>query len=161
MPGKRGSESQTLGEANQRPVTQSNSVAAADYTIQEDTDNDTIHEHDKQAHPTSLSHSTESAKNVTSTLTSTIFPFSHSDTMNNNQSNNTGGGGDGDPTKKKRVVKESLIDHTYRDFSRTEVDASEEEVGSASPLSDNKKSFPRVLHDIVSNPKYSQIICWM
>jgi hypothetical protein len=82
--------------------------------------------------------------------------------MNNNQSNNAGGGGDGDPTKKKRVVKESLIDHTYRDFSRTEVDASEEEVGSAIPLrSDNKKSFPRILHDIVSNPEYSQIICWM
>lgn len=81
--------------------------------------------------------------------------------------------------KKTRKVKESVIDHTYRDYSLVEV-ADEEEVPNAGEeecrrhrptvaraaagvdLSMGKNSnFPAKLHAILSNPGYQHIICWM
>jgi len=76
--------------------------------------------------------------------------------------------------KKTRKVKESVIDHTYRDYSLVEVE-DEEEVPNAGEeehrptvaraaagvdLSKNS-NFPAKLHAILSNPGYQHIICWM
>ena len=60
---------------------------------------------------------------------------------------------------KKAVVKESVIDHTYRDFSQVEVEPSDDDklVDGSTPKQQN---FPTKLHEIVSNPNYSHIICW-
>lgn len=64
--------------------------------------------------------------------------------------------------RKKPKVKESVIDHTYRDYSQVEV-SSDEEGGS---VTDDKKqsrlqpNFPAKLHAIVSNPNYQHIVCW-
>jgi hypothetical protein len=76
--------------------------------------------------------------------------------------------------KKTRKVKESVIDHTYRDYSLVEVE-DEEEIPNAGEeehrptvaraaagvdLSKNS-NFPAKLHAILSNPGYQHIICWM
>ncbi|KAL3822498.1 hypothetical protein ACHAXA_002516 [Cyclostephanos tholiformis] len=64
--------------------------------------------------------------------------------------------------RKKPKVKESIIDHTYRDYSQVEV-SSDDEGGS---VTDDKKqsrlqpNFPAKLHAIVSNPNYQHIVCW-
>lgn len=64
--------------------------------------------------------------------------------------------------RKKPKVKESIIDHTYRDYSQVEVSSDEETTGGG----DDKKhsrlqpNFPAKLHAIVSNPNYQHIICW-
>mmetsp|Transcript_13368 Transcript_13368/g.28921 ORF Transcript_13368/g.28921 Transcript_13368/m.28921 type:complete len:475 (-) Transcript_13368:373-1797(-) len=64
--------------------------------------------------------------------------------------------------RKKPKVKESIIDHTYRDYSQVEVSSDEE----ATAGGDDKKqsrlqpNFPAKLHAIVSNPNYQHIICW-
>jgi len=78
--------------------------------------------------------------------------------------------------KKTRKVKESVIDHTYRDYSLVEVEdeeevpnAGEEEhrptvarVAAAAGVDLSKNSnFPAKLHAILSNPGYQHIICWM
>ena len=63
--------------------------------------------------------------------------------------------------RKKPKVKESIIDHTYRDYSQVEVSLDDEAAGG-----DDKKqsrlqpNFPAKLHAIVSNPNYQHIICW-
>lgn len=64
--------------------------------------------------------------------------------------------------KKKPKVKESVIDHTYRDYSQVEVSSDEE---GAATADDKKQSrlqpnFPAKLHAIVSNPNYDHIISW-
>ncbi len=68
--------------------------------------------------------------------------------------------------KAKKKVKESVIDHTYRDYSQ--VEAPEEEDGEKSDAGKGKtelsrgfQSFPAKLHAIVSNPNYQHIIRWM
>ena len=62
------------------------------------------------------------------------------------------------PRKRKKLkVKESVIDHTYRDYSQVEVPADEDEVDGSRPVQPN---FPAKLHDIVSNPEYRHIIAW-
>lgn len=74
--------------------------------------------------------------------------------------------------KKTRKVKESVIDHTYRDYSLVEVaeeevpNAGEEECrGRATAGVDSStgknSNFPAKLHAILSNPGYQHIICWM
>eukprot|EP00571_Detonula_confervacea_P002037 CAMPEP_0172322958 /NCGR_PEP_ID=MMETSP1058-20130122/47429_1 /TAXON_ID=83371 /ORGANISM="Detonula confervacea, Strain CCMP 353" /LENGTH=460 /DNA_ID=CAMNT_0013038837 /DNA_START=157 /DNA_END=1539 /DNA_ORIENTATION=+ len=65
--------------------------------------------------------------------------------------------------RKKPKVKESIIDHTYRDYSQVEVSSDDE--ASTAPGDDKKQSrlqpnFPAKLHAIVSNPNYQHIICW-
>ena len=65
--------------------------------------------------------------------------------------------------RKKPKVKESIIDHTYRDYSQVEV-SSDDEPPSTADI-DKKSSrlqpnFPAKLHAIVSNPNYQHIICW-
>ena len=65
--------------------------------------------------------------------------------------------------RKKPKVKESIIDHTYRDYSQVEVSSDEE--GDRSTEGDKKQSrlqpnFPAKLHAIVSNPNYQHIVCW-
>lgn len=68
------------------------------------------------------------------------------------------------PRRKKPKVKESIIDHTYRDYSMVQVSDDEDEAISATP--DERKhtrlqpNFPSKLHEIVSNPKYDHIIAW-
>lgn len=64
--------------------------------------------------------------------------------------------------RKKPKVKESVIDHTYRDYSQVEVSSDEE---GAAGADDKKQSrlqpnFPAKLHAIVSNPNYDHIISW-
>lgn len=62
------------------------------------------------------------------------------------------------PRKRKKLkVKESVIDHTYRDYSQVEVPADEDEADGSRPVQPN---FPAKLHDIVSNPEYRHIIAW-
>lgn len=66
--------------------------------------------------------------------------------------------------RKKPKVKESVIDHTYRDYSQVEV-SSDEEGGASAADVDKKQSrlqpnFPAKLHAIVSNPNYDHIISW-
>ncbi|KAL3783507.1 hypothetical protein ACHAW5_006988 [Stephanodiscus triporus] len=84
-------------------------------------------------------------------------------------------GNDGDsPHKAKRArkVKEALIDHTYRDYSRVEVAATDEddedEEGEDQRHDQRRKeplrassNFPAKLHAILSNPSYQHIIRWM
>ena len=66
--------------------------------------------------------------------------------------------------RKKPKVKESIIDHTYRDYSQVEVSSDEE--GDRSTADGDKKqsrlqpNFPAKLHAIVSNPNYQHIVCW-
>ncbi|KAL7539757.1 hypothetical protein ACHAXR_009582 [Thalassiosira sp. AJA248-18] len=66
--------------------------------------------------------------------------------------------------RKKPKVKESIIDHTYRDYSQVEVSSDDED--TVSTTGDDKKqsrmqpNFPAKLHAIVSNPNYQHIICW-
>lgn len=61
--------------------------------------------------------------------------------------------------KKKTKVMETVIDHTYRDYSNVEVswDEDEELDGKGKKVAPN---FPAKLHAIVSNPNYQHIICW-
>lgn len=66
--------------------------------------------------------------------------------------------------RKKPKVKESIIDHTYRDYSQVEVSSDEEGERSTTDV-DKKQSrlqpnFPAKLHAIVSNPNYQHILCW-
>jgi hypothetical protein len=83
-----------------------------------------------------------------------------------------GDGGDDDSThkaKRARKVKESVIDHTYRDYSLVEVTSTDddndddEDQGPNQRKKDPKASlnFPAKLHAILSNPSYQHIICWM
>ena len=54
------------------------------------------------------------------------------------------------PSKKQRVVKTSIVDHSYTDHAN-------------SPILPNANidNFPARLHEIVSNPAYQHIIGWM
>jgi hypothetical protein len=63
------------------------------------------------------------------------------------------------PRKRKKIkIKESVIDHTYRDYSQVEVTPEDDDGdGSQRPIQPN---FPAKLHDIVSNPEYRHIIAW-
>eukprot|EP00573_Skeletonema_grethae_P000321 CAMPEP_0201688430 /NCGR_PEP_ID=MMETSP0578-20130828/2181_1 /ASSEMBLY_ACC=CAM_ASM_000663 /TAXON_ID=267565 /ORGANISM="Skeletonema grethea, Strain CCMP 1804" /LENGTH=449 /DNA_ID=CAMNT_0048172741 /DNA_START=196 /DNA_END=1545 /DNA_ORIENTATION=+ len=63
------------------------------------------------------------------------------------------------PRKRKKIkIKESVIDHTYRDYSQVEVPPEDDDGdGSQRPIQPN---FPAKLHDIVSNPEYRHIIAW-
>lgn len=65
--------------------------------------------------------------------------------------------------KKKPKVKESIIDHTYRDYSQVEVSSDEETTthgGDEKKQTRLQPNFPAKLHAIVSNPNYQHIICW-
>ncbi|KAL7531997.1 hypothetical protein ACHAXR_007560 [Thalassiosira sp. AJA248-18] len=64
------------------------------------------------------------------------------------------------PTKKPKA-KESIVDHTYRDYSTIEVPRDEKERAEGKRA--NKKAipcFPEKLHVILSNSQYSHIIRW-
>ena len=64
--------------------------------------------------------------------------------------------------RKKPKVKESIIDHTYRDYSQVEVSSDEETTGGGDDKNHSRlqPNFPAKLHAIVSNPNYQHIICW-
>lgn len=68
--------------------------------------------------------------------------------------------------KAKKKLKESVIDHTYRDYSLVEAPEDEDDLkldagkGKAES-SRGFQSFPAKLHAIVSNPNYQHIIRWM
>ncbi|KAL7523697.1 hypothetical protein ACHAXR_000293, partial [Thalassiosira sp. AJA248-18] len=59
--------------------------------------------------------------------------------------------------RKKPKVKESIVDHTYRDYSTIEVPCDEKEGKGAKKANPN---FPEKLHGILSHPHYSHIIRW-
>ncbi len=67
--------------------------------------------------------------------------------------------------KKSKKVKESIIDHTYRDYSQVEAPEDEEDIKSdrkgRADFSRTFQSFPAKLHAILSNPNYQHIIRWM
>ena len=67
--------------------------------------------------------------------------------------------------KKAKKVKESIIDHTYRDYSQVEAPEDEEDIKSDKKgrpdFSRTFQSFPAKLHAILSNPNYQHIIRWM
>mmetsp|Transcript_662 Transcript_662/g.1349 ORF Transcript_662/g.1349 Transcript_662/m.1349 type:complete len:497 (+) Transcript_662:200-1690(+) len=64
--------------------------------------------------------------------------------------------------RKKAKVKESVIDHTYRDYSQVQVAPdSEEDASKGKKESRTNPNFPAKLHAILSNPGYQHIICWM
>lgn len=72
-----------------------------------------------------------------------------------------GGGGVGHNSrnkKKERVVKKSIIDHSYRDYSQTPVS---EDVNSLVNGRRKTQSFPAKLHEICSDPEYRHIISWL
>ena len=62
--------------------------------------------------------------------------------------------------RKKPKVKESIIDHTYRDYSQVEVSSDDESADLDKKSSRLQPNFPAKLHAIVSNPNYQHIICW-
>lgn len=64
------------------------------------------------------------------------------------------------PRAKKRAkhVKETVIDHTYRDFSQVQVESDEPKLGMKEGK--NQANFPAKLHAIVSDPNNQHIICW-
>jgi len=57
--------------------------------------------------------------------------------------------------QKKKEIKKSLVDHTYRDYSRAVIS---DLVVKSSPS--NKEIFPSKLHEILSKPEYKDIIDW-
>ncbi len=61
--------------------------------------------------------------------------------------------------RKKPKVKESIIDHTYRDYSQVEV-SDDDEPDIEKKQTRLQPNFPAKLHAIVSNPNYQHIICW-
>jgi len=65
--------------------------------------------------------------------------------------------------RKKAKVKESVIDHTYRDYSQVEVPNDDDDDAAAGGKRDWKAhpNFPAKLHAILSNPGYVHIIGWM
>lgn len=62
--------------------------------------------------------------------------------------------------RKKAKVKESVIDHTYRDYSQVQV-ASDEGEDKGKKGGNTNLNFPAKLHAILSNPGYQHIIRWM
>lgn len=62
--------------------------------------------------------------------------------------------------RKKPKVKESIIDHTYRDYSQVEVSSDDDSADVDKKQSRLQPNFPAKLHAIVSNPNYQHIICW-
>ncbi|KAL9182496.1 hypothetical protein ACHAXT_013148 [Thalassiosira profunda] len=61
-------------------------------------------------------------------------------------------------------VKVSVIDHTYRDFSRTSIEdlrvPENRTVPGAGGPRVNAELFPAKLHQILSNPEYYKIVRW-
>ncbi len=62
---------------------------------------------------------------------------------------------------KRQKIKESIVDHTYRDYSNVEVsDDEDEEAQGGRKQTRLTPNFPAKLHAIVSNPNYQHIIRW-
>jgi hypothetical protein len=61
------------------------------------------------------------------------------------------------PKKKKRELKKSIVDHTYRDFSRF---TAKELMGADYAGRVREGQFPAKLHDILSTGEYAHIIAW-
>ena len=112
---------------------------------------------------------TSSSKKKESAPPPHLPPFDNDD---DDDDDNGGDGGNDDSihkAKRARKVKESVIDHTYRDYSLVEVTSTDddndddEDQGPNQRKKDPKASlnFPAKLHAILSNPSYQHIICWM
>jgi hypothetical protein len=59
--------------------------------------------------------------------------------------------------KKKPIIKSSLVDHTYYDYSTHELS---EILSTAEVKQKCRVTFPVKLHAIISKPEYKHIICW-
>ncbi|KAL7542345.1 hypothetical protein ACHAWF_007159 [Thalassiosira exigua] len=59
------------------------------------------------------------------------------------------------PAEKKKELKKSLVDHTYRDYSSTDVRSIIPDFSGV-----NEELFPSKLHRILSTPEYARIIAW-
>ena len=55
----------------------------------------------------------------------------------------------------KKEVKKSIVDHTYRDYSKVGIS---ELIDNFRGL--NEEIFPSKLHEILSTPEYARIIAW-
>jgi hypothetical protein len=66
------------------------------------------------------------------------------------------------PQRKKREVKTSIIDHTYNDYSRCHITNAADLLERMKHRDSTKHTatFPEILHRMLSNPKYKDIICW-
>ncbi len=65
------------------------------------------------------------------------------------------------PPRKKREVKTSIIDHTYDDYSQYHITNAADLLERMKQRdAKRKETFPEILHRMVSNPKYQNIICW-
>ena len=60
--------------------------------------------------------------------------------------------------KKKRVVKSSIIDHSYNDYANAPV---QNAWVANDAISCKAPNFPAKLHQIVSTPEYQHIIAWL
>jgi hypothetical protein len=71
--------------------------------------------------------------------------------------------------KRAKKVKESVIDHTYRDYSLVQVDDDDDDDDDDEEQDPDQRrkepkaslNFPAKLHAILSNPSYRHIIRWM
>ena len=63
----------------------------------------------------------------------------------------------------RKKVKETVVDHTYRDYSQVKVAPSDDDDDAGAKKNGKSKhvNFPVRLHEIVSNPNYQHIVCWM
>ena len=59
--------------------------------------------------------------------------------------------------KKKKELKKSVVDHTYRDYSQVEVSDLLVDHDYTEP---NEDFFPAKLHKILATPEYADIIAW-
>lgn len=65
------------------------------------------------------------------------------------------------PQQKKRKLKATKIDHTYRDFSQVEIITEITEEGEKAASETKVLNFPAKLHEILSKPEYRNIIGWL
>ena len=85
--------------------------------------------------------------------------------------------GNADTDGKRRRIKKAKVDHTYRDFSNTSLEEVSVQLNAdaATDASDNKEkeeegseprlnksiSFPRKLYEMLTNPEFQHIICFV
>ena len=118
-------------------------------------------------------------KNLPSIFIPRDFKIATMADLNKNEGPNSSGSGKGSSSSKtsslKGKSKATVIDHTYYDWSRHHISElmgaedsvdTEDSYGSGpSPkkkkYDSNRKTFPMILHEVLSNPAYRHIISWM
>ena len=62
---------------------------------------------------------------------------------------------------KSKTSKGTLIDHTYYDYSTSELSELLPDKNDSDQKPSNRVTFPMKLHTILSSTNYQHIICWM